>query len=123
MPIAGLADGLPGFGPRNVRGSSDGDGFGPAGGNPGKLQRHADGLGSPGAQQAFVQIPRGDIGQLSGQIDGHPGGVPAGAKRKGIELGLYGGYDLRDGETDLMDVVSVKIHIPASMEILNIKTL
>jgi len=86
-------------------------------GNPGKLQGHADRFGSPGTQQDLVQIPRSDLGKLPGKIDGDPVGVSPGAEGKGVELRLDGRHHIRIGETHLMDIVPVEIHVAASLNI------
>ena len=91
-----------------------------AGYHPGQLNGYTDGFRSPWTKQRFIKISRGDLCQFLSQFYSNLVGITARAKRKLIYL-FFDGFDhLRIGEAYLMDIVTVKIHIAASLRIFNV---
>jgi len=82
-----------------------------------------------GIQSSAVKgVPHGDgfvtagdqTGQSFGQVHGHLIGITAGAEGQGVELLLDCADDLGIGKTDLVCVVSVKIHVAAALQVFNV---
>ena len=88
-----------------------------AGGQAGELQGHADGKRSAGCKQDFPERFRRQGNQARGKL--HRGGVGEPARREGqsVELALDGCHYPWMPVTDLVHVVAVKIHDPATLAI------
>ena len=91
----------------------------PAGGDACQLQRDADGLRTPGAEERFLQGIGRDLGQLLRQVDGYPVGVAAGAERQVVELALDGVNHRGVGKADLVHVVAVEVHVAPALHVLD----
>ena len=96
------------------------DGLVPACGCASQFHGHAHCGGAAGAEQHFLQIARGQLSELAGQLNRHAVGVAPGAKGQLVELLFYCGNHERIGKSDLMHVVAVKVHVAAALQIFDI---
>ena len=102
-----------------VEGIPHGNRLVPAGGDPRQLQRDADRLGAPGAEEGLLQGIGRDLGQLLRQVHGHAVGVAARAEGQLVELAFDRVNHRGIGKADLVHVVAVEVHVAPALQVLD----